>query len=138
MIAALGTDASELIMFEWTIEHILHENILLLKSKGQMDVPSANAMVKDVADSAFRYKCFSHLVDHRETTFAFNLSDFYDRPSVNEELGISRRFQTAMVFSHITEDTRFMETVFRNRGYNLRHFTDIEEAKAWLKKQAST
>jgi hypothetical protein len=26
-----------------------------------------------------------------------------------------------------------METVFRNRGYNLRHFTDIDEGNAWLK-----
>jgi hypothetical protein len=37
-----------------------------------------------------------------------------------------------MVFTELTENTRFMETVFRNRGYNLRHFTDIDAAKVWL------
>jgi hypothetical protein len=79
------------------------------------------------------YQCFSHLIDHSETTFAFNLSDYYDRPTVNEKLGVSRRFRTAMVFSQLTDDTRFMETVFNNRGYNLRHFTNIDEAKTWLK-----
>jgi hypothetical protein len=40
-----------------------------------------------------------------------------------------------MVFSQLTEDTKFMENIFRNRGYNLLHFTDIDEAKAWLKQE---
>ncbi|HSM70711.1 MAG TPA: hypothetical protein VK851_04145 [Anaerolineales bacterium] len=138
-MVCLGIIASEGVkaMFSWTIQYLSEEGILLVKSKGEMDVPSANRMVKDIAEAAVEYQCFSHLIDHRETIFAFNLSDFYDRPFVNEKLGISRRFQTAMVFSQLTEGTRFMETVFRNRGYDLRHFTDIDEAKAWLKKQAS-
>lgn len=122
-------------MFEWKIEHVTEENILLVKSKGQMDVPSANAMVKAIADAAGEHQCFVHLIDHRDMTFAFNLSDFYDRPTINEKLGVSRRFKTAMVFSKLTENTKFMETVFRNRGYNLRHFQNIDEAKSWLKKE---
>ena len=121
-------------MFEWKIEHIVEENMLLVKNKGQMDVPSANAMVKAVADAAAEYQCFNHIIDHRETIFLFSLSDYYDRPTINEKLGVSRKFKTAMVFPKLTEDTKFMETVFRNRGYNLHHFTDIEEAKEWLKK----
>lgn len=120
-------------MFDWTIQHHLQENMLLVKTKGEMDVPSANAMVKAVADAATETQCFVHLIDHREMTFAFSLMDYYDRPHINERLGVSRRFKTAMVFKELTKDTRFMETVFQNRGYNLRHFTDIEEAKTWLK-----
>jgi hypothetical protein len=120
-------------MFDWTIEHLPQENMLLVKTMGQMDVPSANAMVKAVADAATKTQCYVHLIDHRETTFAFSLMDFFDRPRINEKLGVSRRFKTAMVFKELTTDTRFMETVFQNRSYNLRHFTDIDEAKAWLK-----
>lgn len=120
------------VMFDWTIEYLPQENLLLVKTKGKMDVPSANAMVKAVADAAVEHQCFVHLIDHRETTFAFSLMDFFDRPYINEKLGISRRFKTAMVFKELTSDTRFMETVFQNRGYNLRHFTDMEEARNWL------
>ena len=120
-------------MFEWKIEHLPEENILLVKSKGQMDMPSANAMVKAIVDAAGEYQCFVHLIDHREMNFALSLSDYYDRPAINEKLGMSRRFKTAVVFSQLTQDTKFMETVFRNRGYILQHFTDMEEAKAWLK-----
>ena len=120
-------------MFEWMIEHLPNEGILFLKSKGQMDVTSANAMVKAIADAAVTHQCCLHLIDHRETTFLFSLLDFYARPTINEKLGISRTFRTAMVFTELTENTKFMETVFINRGYNLRHFTDIEKAKDWLK-----
>lgn len=97
-----------------------------------MDVVSANAMVKAVADAAVAYQCFRHLVDHRDTTFLFSMSDFYERPSINEKLGVTRKFRTAMVFIELTKDTKFMETVFINRGYTLRHFTDIDKAKNWL------
>ncbi|MFT3891853.1 MAG: hypothetical protein QM730_09495 [Anaerolineales bacterium] len=122
-------------MFEWTIEYLVDENILLLESKGQMDVPAANAMVKDLADAAQKYQCNHHLINHRETVMTFSLPEYFERPAINEELGISRLFKTAMIFSQLSEDTVFMENVFRNRGYNMRHFADMEEAKRWLKQE---
>jgi hypothetical protein len=119
-------------MFEWTIEYLADENILYLKSRGIMDNSSANGMVKALADAAVEYKCLTHLVDHRETTFALATMEYFNRPAINQKLGVSRSFKTAMVFTQLTEDTMFMETVFRNRGYNLRHFTDIDQARVWL------
>jgi hypothetical protein len=119
-------------MFEWTIKYLADKNILFVQSKGQMDVASANAMVKAIADAAVEYQCFYHLIDHRDTTFLFSLSDYYDRPAINEKLGVTRKFRTAMVFAELTKDTKFMETVFINRGYTLHHFTDIDKAKTWL------
>jgi len=119
--------------FEWKIEYLSDEDILFLKSKGQMDVPSANEMVKDLADAARRHQCNFHLIDHRDTILTFSLPEYFERPVINEELGISRLFKTAMVFSQLNEDTAFMENVFCNRGFNLRHFADMDEAKRWLK-----
>jgi hypothetical protein len=106
--------------------------MLLVKTKGEMDVPSANAMVKAVADAAVETQCFVHLIDHREMTFAFSLMDYYDRPHINENWASRAGSKPPWSSKQLTKDTRFMETVFQNRGYNLRHFTDIEEAKAWL------
>ena len=120
-------------MFEWKIDYLSEENILLLKSKGQMDVSAANAMVKDLAEAAQKYQCHHHLIDHRETVMTFSLPEYFERPVINEQLGISRLFRTAMVFSQLSEDTVFMENVFRNRGYNMRHFADMDEARRWLK-----
>ena len=97
-----------------------------------MDNSAANVMVKALADAAVEYKCLTHLVDHRETTFDLGFLDYFNSPAINQRLGVSRSFKTAMVFAQLTENTRFMETVFKNRGYNLRHFTDIDEARVWL------
>ena len=100
-----------------------------------MDVSSANVMVKALAEAAEKYECLHHLIDHRETTFAFEMMDFYERPTVNAKLGISRLFRTAMVFSQLTAETAFMENVFRNRNYNLRHFDNMDEAIRWLQQK---
>jgi hypothetical protein len=78
-------------MFEWNIEYLTEEDILYVKSKGTIDTNSANGMVKAIADAAIEYKCLTHLVDHRDTTFAFKIVDYYDRPAINEKLGVSRR-----------------------------------------------
>jgi hypothetical protein len=120
-------------MFEWKIEYLAVENYLLLTSQGSMDVPSANAMVQALVEAAEKYQCRNHLIDHRATTFAFKFTDYYERPAVNAKLGITRLFRTAMIFSKLTNETIFMENVFRNRGYNMRHFDDLDEALNWLK-----
>ncbi len=39
-----------------------------------------------------------------------------------------------MIFKELNEQTYFMETVFRNRGFDFHQFADIEEAKTWLAK----
>src|SRR5215207_2023553 len=114
-------------MFEWTIEYLANNNILYLKSRGIMDNPSANGMVKALADAAIEHECLTHLVDHRETTLTLGTLEYFNRPAINQKLGVSRSFKTAMVFTELTENTRSMETVFRNRGYNLHHFTDMDE-----------
>ena len=80
-------------MFEWTIEYLADENILYLKSRGIMDNSSANGMVKALADTAVEYNCLTHLVDHRETIFALDTLDYFNRPAINQKLGVSRSFK---------------------------------------------
>lgn len=120
-------------VFEWKIEYLGNEDILFLKSKGRMDVASANALVRDLVDAARRYQCNRHMIDHNDTIMTFSLPEFFECPAIYEQLGLSRYFKTAMVFSQLNEDTIFIENVFRNRGFNLRHFADMDEAKSWLK-----
>jgi len=39
----------------------------------------------------------------------------------------------AIVYSEAESDYQFLETVSRNRGLQVRVFTDFEEAENWLK-----
>ena len=120
-------------VFEWKIEYLGNEDILFLKSKGYMNVSSANALVRDLVDASRRYQCNRHLIDHSDTIMTFCLPEFLECAVINEQPGTSRSFKRAMVFSQLNEDTVFMENVFRNRGFNLRHFADMDEARNWLK-----
>lgn len=117
---------------EWKIDYRPEQGVLYLKSAGALDVESANALVRDLVAAAAAHGCTRHLVDHRATTFLFSLINYYQRPAINEKLGISKDWKTAMVFAQSTDDTRFMETVFQNRGYNFRQFSDLDEALEWL------
>ncbi|MBK6792459.1 MAG: hypothetical protein IPG80_07925 [Anaerolineales bacterium] len=117
---------------EWTIEYLANECLLYIKTKGVVTRERANLMVGDIVEAMERYKCIRQIVDHRLSTFAFQVREYYERPEVNKQIGISTRWKIAMVFNELTKDTFFMETVFRNRGYDFRQFCDLEEARAWV------
>jgi hypothetical protein len=117
---------------EWKIEYLADQDSLYIKTKGILTAEAANSMVREIVEAAACHRCQRQIVDHRETEFAFNLLEYYERPNINLKIGASRRWKIAMVFKELTQDTFFMETVFRNRGYKFRQFDDLEEARAWV------
>lgn len=117
---------------DWKIEYIAKQELIYIKTKGILTRESANAMLKEVVQFMEQYKCCKQLVDHRETTFELSVMEYYERPQINKDIGMSYSWKIAMVFKELTENTRFMETVFRNRGYNFQQFDDIEEAREWV------
>ena len=120
---------------EWKVEYLAAENILYVKTTGILTSGSANEMVKEIVSAVSRFQCKRQIIDHRETTFALTVSEYYQRPRINQEIGISRTWKIAMVFKELNQDTHFMETVFMNRGFTFRVFQDIAEARAWISKQ---
>ncbi|MBK8783202.1 MAG: hypothetical protein IPO22_15670 [Anaerolineales bacterium] len=120
---------------EWNIKYSLDEHLIYVKTKGILTVESANLMVEDIVKAAACHQCDNQIVDHRETTFALQLFEYYERPEVNSKIGISPRWNIAMIFKELTSNTLFMETVFRNRGYNFCQFDDIGKARKWVLSQ---
>jgi hypothetical protein len=119
---------------EWKIQYLADEKVLYIKTKGMLTSESANLMVKEAVAAMDLYQCEKQLVDHSETTFALNILEYYERPSINQQIGLSHLWKIAMIFKELTEQTHFMETVFRNRGFDFHEFENMEEAKAWLAK----
>lgn len=117
---------------EWKIEYIAEQGLMYIKTKGTLTRQSANAMLKDVVQAMTKNKCSKQLVDHSETTFELSVIEFYERPQVNKDIGMSQSWKVGMVFKELNQNTQFMETVFRNRGYNFHQFDDIEEARKWV------
>ena len=79
------------------------------------------------------YNCSKCLVDHRGDEFIGGLLHAYGRPELWHSLGIKRSIKVAGVFNKITKQIHFLELVLRNRGWNVRVFTDYETALNWLK-----
>ncbi len=119
-------------MLEWTIEYLAKIDVIYVKTRGVLTMKNSNQMVREVVAAMAQYQCFKHIVDHRETEFTLTIADTYQRPATNEGIGLSHRSKIAMIFRELNENTRFMETVFNNRGYNFRQFSSLEEAKNWM------
>jgi hypothetical protein len=117
---------------EWTIVYWNELKILYIKTRGILTAENANVMVKDIVDEMSRHECEFQIVDHSNTEMNLSVLEYYERPNVNERIGISRSWKIAMVFNPHNENIQFMETVFRNRGYEFRGFLSLEEAKAWI------
>ena len=117
---------------EWNIEYFLEDHLIYVKTKGVLTAESANLMVTDVVKAATFHCCDNQIIDHRDTVFALRLFEYYERPEVNSKIGISLNWKIAMVFKELNSDTFFMETVFRNRGYNFCQFDDVEKARNWI------
>jgi hypothetical protein len=105
---------------------------MYIKTKGILTREDANLMLKDVVQAMNEHSCHKQIVDHRETIFELSVLEYHERPDVNKEIGMSYSWKIAMVFKDLNENTRFMETVFRNRGYNFRQFDDVEKAREWV------
>ncbi len=117
---------------EWAIEYWDELRTVYVKTRGILTVESANRMVKDLVEAMSQHQCQRHIVDHSDTEFQLKIIEYYDRPNINRQIGVSQTWKIAMVFKDSNENAIFMETVFRNRGYNFRGFTSLDEAKEWI------
>ena len=79
------------------------------------------------------------LIDDSDLQDAGSVIDLYNLPRLYEKLGLERGSRGAVVLptasSKAAEDARFHETVCLNRGWQVKVFTDRQEAIDWLTKK---
>ena len=77
-------------------------------------------------------------IDDSELEDVGSVVDLYDLPTLYEEQGLERGSKGAVVLpaanAKVAEDARFHETVCLNRGWQVKVFTDCQEAIDWLTK----
>lgn len=117
---------------DWKIEYWADLEILYVQTSGVLNSENVNPMIAEVVEKMTRHRCKRQIVDHRKTEMDLSVLEYYQRPDINTQIGISRTWRIAMIFNEMTENTQFMETVFINRGFNFKQFFDLEEAKKWL------
>ena len=72
------------------------------------------------------------LVDFRLAQHKMSTLETYWRTQYAEEMNIPKYIRGAFVFTELTEELRFGETVFFNRGWNFHVFDAIDAALDWL------
>jgi len=118
------------IEYEYSTEH----DVLIATVKGTYIISDDVSIVEQIVARLKVHHCTKTLFDYRDAEFVVEVLPAYDRPKVLESLGIDQSFRFASVYNFLDEDTRYTETVYRNRGWRMKDFTDFDEAIHWLTK----
>lgn len=107
-------------------------NIVRIKLETALDAPLAETVCLKALDLARNHKCRALLCDFRNTVIAKATMGIYGLATSLPNLGVYPDVKLAAVTSAENPDHRFFETVAKNRGSNVRSFTDVTEAERWL------
>jgi hypothetical protein len=118
------------------MSHRLHHNpetdCIELTIEGAFDMERLRRIAPEVARLSEQRGCRRILNDMSGATITLAISGLYDSPQQMDAAGVSRATRRALVVPPDFTQAPFLETVTRNRGHNLRIFTDREQALTWL------
>ena len=122
---------------QFDIEINAEDDFLLLSARGNYSLSKANNLCKVAIDNGLSHNKSKILIDITDITGSipffdrFQFSDFLYNYIRKHALGKVNRI--AVVGKEpIVDKERFGETVAKNRGVNVRVFTDMSQASVWI------
>jgi hypothetical protein len=85
-----------------------------------------------------KHGCSKFVFDMRDARISGSTMAIFEAGRAPADKNMPRDFKIALVYSKVTEDDKFMETVLVNRGYKLRVFESLERAVDWMGKAAAS
>jgi hypothetical protein len=119
------------------IEYLADQGIVQVTTEGVYELGSELETVKAAVDKLKEHNCKKCLFDHRQTEVIVRTMEAYDRPQLYRTLGLDGTEFMAHVFSEVTDDLKFYETVCTNRGWKVQTFDDYAAAIDWLNTRRS-
>jgi hypothetical protein len=120
---------------EWTISFLPDKKIVVIQTYGVADETSSIEMAKNISKTMAIHLASRCLIDHSAiSSVSGNTIEIYYRPNKLINLGIpfiKIKIAEVVLPAH-KEHFGFLETVFRNRGFDFRMFDDRESAIHWL------
>ena len=119
---------------EWKSSFLSDQQIVVIQTYGIADDAGSLEMAKNISRVMMQYKAARCLIDHSAIISVSGSSvEIYYRPQGLTETGIPSEVKIAEVVRPVhKEHFGFLETVFRNRGFDFRVFDDRESAIQWL------
>ena len=112
--------------------YIADAQLLVVTVSGRYSLSDNTELIEDCIAEIVEKKCVRCLFDWREADLSVGVVTAMNRSELYESLGLARTVKVAGVFREVDRDIHFAETVFLNRGWQMRAFTSEEEAMAWL------
>jgi len=72
-------------------------------------------------------------MDHREAKLNLSVSELFNRPLIATELGVPHSSRIAIIYSTREPEYRFVETVGRNRGFDVEYLQILMKGLNGLK-----
>jgi hypothetical protein len=118
----------------YTIRHDKEANCIMVAVDGQLDLSVLESLALDVAKAIDMHGCRCILNDLRRATLK-GVVDSYHMPKAARTSGIDYKCKRALVVKEIPSDFDFLETVFVSRGYRVKMFTCVDDARHWLREE---
>jgi hypothetical protein len=126
-----GLLTKEYIM-SYLLKHDADAKCIMLKISEQVTIASIRKFAPLIAQMAVQTGCKRILADLSAASFELSVLDIFSTPDVFNGAKMPRQVKRALVVPASFEDARFLETVNRNKGYNVMVFRDLVSAKKWL------
>lgn len=125
----------------WQVDYLTNEDAVTVTVSGPVTLEDFVGIHAAGIAMAREHDTRRILIDALGMIMAIPPTQLYGLPILLEEKGLTRGHKVAIVVTDHArpdENLSFLETVFYNRGFPLRVFTETPEALAWLKPGAPT
>jgi hypothetical protein len=120
-------------IMKWEFHYHEEPNYLEVIVSGTLSHDELNKMAVERWSELRKYHCRKILFDFTQITSMLDTIDIYHRPEQSEKVGVLRQNYAAAVVPVIyIHEFRFMETVYKNRGFDLNIFDEKEAAINYL------
>jgi hypothetical protein len=102
---------------------------------GNLDLPLLQSLAADASEIMQKHERICILSDLRQATPAEGTLDIYQMPDLVKKSGVHHSCKRALVVGDKTSEFYFLETMFINRGHQVKMFAKMDDAKDWLFKK---
>jgi len=119
----------------WNCEYLDNDKVVFIKYKGKVTLDLLKDSFKACLEIALKSGVNRYLVDHTELIPSLNAVEVYEIPKIYDQLYVKKSSRIAVIKSknpNLKENTKFFETVSKNRGYIVKLFDDRKSSLKWL------
>jgi len=120
----------------WQVDYLVEQQVVAATVSAMVGIQEISEMVARGLAVAAERATGTILIDARQTKLDALTTELYRLPEIVEKLGLTRTHRVAVVIADDPEQMDsflFVETVFFNRGFPVRLFTEVTAALKWLK-----